>query len=239
MSDETLPPNRGFKNIPSEVYVFYTINTWTERKAIWNTIRCFLDTFTADDPVALIVKTTAKDFTRSRFDFFLNSTRRAVRKLKRGYGKPARIHLITQALPDKEMLHLHARGDCYISLCRSEGWGMGAFDAAGFGKPIIMTGFGGQLDYLAADSSFLVDYHMIPVKDRAGKGSYSTDQNWAEPDIAHASRLMKLVFDDQKTAQKKGLQLGGEIKRRFSRASISEEMIRCIINHKPTNAGIS
>lgn len=231
ISEETLPIARNSLDIPEEDYVFYTINTWTERKAIWNTITCFLDTFERDDPVTLVVKTSAKDFTRVRFRKFCSSTRWAVKRLNRGRKKPAKIHLIAEDLTDEDILHLHARGDCYVSLCHSEGWGMGAFDAAGFGKPIIMTGFGGQLDYLPPDLSFLVDYRMIPVQDEAGKGSYSPDQNWAEPDIAQASRFMKLAFQDPKTAQHKGTQLGNKIRCRFGGTTVAEAMIGCITNH--------
>ena len=31
---------------------------------------------------------------------------------------------------------------------RAEGWGLGAFEAAQLGKPVIMTGYGGQRDFL-------------------------------------------------------------------------------------------
>ena len=37
---------------------------------------------------------------------------------------------------------IHAIGDCYVSLTHGEGWGMGAFDAATLGKPVLITGWG-------------------------------------------------------------------------------------------------
>ena len=126
----------------SEKYTFYTIGTWTVRKTIWNTIKCYLDTFTANDPVILKIKTTKKNFTNVKFKRFFWSTKKTLNKIIKNYPNPAEISLILADLKDEEMLKLHQSGDCYISLVRSEGWGLGAFDAAGSGKPVIITGFG-------------------------------------------------------------------------------------------------
>ncbi|MEW5804036.1 MAG: glycosyltransferase, partial [bacterium] len=157
--EEKEPIKGGFPwDIPPSDYMFYTIGVWTERKAVWNVVRCYLDTFTAHDPTLLVIKTTGKDLTRRFFRKWLGSTKYAVSKIIRRYRSPARIMLIDNEISDQDILRLHYRGDCYISLCRSEGWGLGAFDAAGYGKPVIMTGFGGQLDYLHRDLAFLVDY---------------------------------------------------------------------------------
>jgi short subunit fatty acids transporter len=40
-------------------------------------------------------------------------------------------------LTDGEMLALHEVGDCFISLARAEGWGLGAFEAASLGNPVL------------------------------------------------------------------------------------------------------
>ena len=81
---------------------------------------------------------------------------------------PAPVRLVTRDLADAEVEALHARGDCYVSLCRSEGWGIPPFDAAARGTPVVITGFGGHLAYLDADSAYLVDYDLVPVDDPFG-----------------------------------------------------------------------
>ncbi len=234
LSEDILPARQDVLDIPAGIFLFYTINTWTERKALWHTIRCFLDTFTSSDPVGLLIKTTPTDFTRVRLKKFFSSTRWALRRQTVRYRKPAAIYFITENLADEEILQIHARGDCYISLCRSEGWGLGAFDAAGFGKPVIMTGYGGHLDYLTPDLSFLVDYRLIPVQDEAGRQSYQGDQHWAEPDIVHASRLMRRVFDDRKTAERMGMNLKTQLHHRFNGMAVAGKMIECIKNFHAT-----
>ena len=101
----------------------------------------FMDT----EPAVLMVKTTKQDFTRSILGRFHARTETAVKRLVGRRKRPGRILLITDELDDDAMLALHAAGDCYVSLAHSEGWGIGAFDAARFGRPIIMTGYGGQM----------------------------------------------------------------------------------------------
>ena len=161
-------------------YVFYTINTWTHRKALPLTVAAFCEAFTASDPTTLVIKTTSRDFTATGLRRRLRPTSAgALRRLVRRFPRPPRVRLITDDLSDAQMRRLHRRGDCYVSLCRGEGWGIGAFDAATYGKPVVMTAFGGQLDYLAADHAYLVGSDLVPVTDPESALSYSPDQRWA------------------------------------------------------------
>ena len=56
LPDPRVPPAR-YPDI-GDRFVFYTIGTWTTRKAMADTVSAFLDAFTARDDVALVVKTT-------------------------------------------------------------------------------------------------------------------------------------------------------------------------------------
>ena len=211
--------------ITPEDYVFYTIGTWTARKAIWNTVYCYLKTFSASDRVVLIIKTSRRDFTRGRFSRIFMDTKSAVREITEAYPNPARILLINREISRREIQSLHRRGDCYISLCRSEGWGLGAFDAAARGKPVIITGFGGQLDYLPPEYSYLVNYRLVPVEDARARTSYTNDQHWAEPDLENASSLMHKVFEDRAGAKEKGQRLASYIHAAFDNEKTIERLI--------------
>ncbi len=231
MSNERPAEGCRFMDVSPDDYVFYTIGTWTVRKAIWHTIECYLNTFTGNDPTVLIVKTTRKDFTKLLFGRFRDRTWRLVNKMSRKRKKPARIKLVTEEITDGEILNLHGRGDCYVSLTRSEGWGLGAFDAASFGKPVIMTGFGGQLDYLPGEFAYLVDFDLIPVFDKLGKKSYSEDQTWAEPKLQHASQLMRNVFNNREEAKARGQALRKYIYKNYSETQVMRKLLSVISRH--------
>ena len=214
--------------IESNEYVFYTIGTWTARKAIWNTIRSYLDAFAAHDRTVLIIKTTRRDFTKRSLLGRFKETKTTAQEIVNRYPNPAKIRLVTEELDEEEILQLHSRGDCYVSLCRSEGWGLGAFDAAGFGKPVIITGFGGQTEYLPEDLTYFVDYEIVPVLDRMAKKSYSNNQNWSKPSISHASELMRYVFEHQTEAGTKGARLRKHIRKNFNELVVTKRLISAI-----------
>lgn len=209
-------------------FCFYTIDEWNSRKAIWRTIDSYLRAFTAGDRVALIVKTTRRDGTRGRWLGRLAGTRAALARTLSRYSRPARVILCTDELDERAMLQLHATGDCYVSLTRGEGWGMSAFDAAAYGRPVIMTGFGGQLDWLGADYPLLVDYQLAAVDSPTARRSYSPDQQWAEADPDHAARLMRQAFNGSVDPKVVGRSLQARVHARFSRATVTQRLLQAL-----------
>src|SRR5690606_26421535 len=124
-------------------FVFYTIGVWTERKSLWRTVEAFCQAFTSADAVTLVIKTTPRDQTvTGPLRYVRRSVESAVARVTRRYRRPPRIKVLTGVWSDGEIRALHLDGDCYVSLCRGEGWGLGAFDAATYGNPVVMTGFG-------------------------------------------------------------------------------------------------
>lgn len=229
-------------------FVFYLIETWTPRKAIWKTIRCYLDTFTQEDNALLVVKTseTSHSGTKlARFEKLANlytylraklkippwlrirrGTDRYTTDLTKEYGSPAPIRFITDELSDDQINDLHRSGDCYVSLCHGEGWGLGAFDAAAFGNGVIITGYGGQLDYLPPDLAYLVDYSMIPVRDESFPKDRFRDHRWAEPDMEQASKFMRHAYENRAEVGERGAALSRHIRTVFNEERITESFIR-------------
>jgi hypothetical protein len=194
-------------DLPPELVVFYTIARWDQRKEPAAVVRAFLRAFTADDPVALVVKTTP--FTQypppdrwGQTSNLRGTTMLQVARLLREYPRPPLVRVEIDEWSPSRLAGLHARGDCYVSLSHGEGWGLGAFDAAAYGNPIVMTGWGGQLAYLDADSAFLVEYDLEPVRHFEPR-SYSPDQQWAVPRPDHAVELLQAVANDVEAARRK------------------------------------
>ena len=63
-----------------------------------------------------------------------------------------------------------------------------------FGKPVIITGWGGQVECLGEKYPGLVRYKLIPVRGMEWIKAYLPTQNWADPDLEHAQELMKAVY---------------------------------------------
>ncbi len=209
----------------SEPFVFYTIADWTERKAPFKTVEAYLRAFCGADPVLLIVKTSHRDSRRpwpaGRSSLEPGTTAWSLGQQLAGHRDPPAIRLVTRPMSDREIEDLHAQSDCFVSLCRSEGWGLGSFDAAAHGNPVVTTGFGGQLDYLAG-SPYLVGFDLVPVVDPNGFPSYAPDQRWAEPDLDHAAALLRAVAGGRDQAAEGAKSLGEEIRHRYRPAAIAD-----------------
>ena len=53
---------------------------------------------------------------------------------------------------------LLARADCYVSLHRSEGFGLTLAESMALGTPVIATGYSGNTDFTTPHNSYLVDW---------------------------------------------------------------------------------
>lgn len=230
----TASPSRADAAIADDVFVFYTLGEWNERKAVFKTIEAYLRAFTRQDRVLLIVKTSHLDRRMAPSAGSGVSGRGtsawSLAKLLARHGDPPAVRLITRELTHDQISDLHRRGDCFVSLCRSEGWGLDAFDAAAHGNPVVITGFGGQLDYLAG-SPGLVDFELVPVDDPAGLPSYAPDQHWADPDIDHGAALLRSVHDDPRQAAAVASATAQDIRWRYRPAAIAAAFTAAVADH--------
>lgn len=114
--------------------------------------------------------------------------------------------------------------DTYVSLHRAEGLGLGLAESMYQGKPVIGTGYSGNLEFMNEANSALVDYSLVPIR----KEEYLYDDPgffWAEPDEGHAAHLMRRMVDDQPYRQGMALRGKNDIRERFSYAATAERML--------------
>ena len=77
---------------------------------------------------------------------------------------------------------------CYVSLHRAEGFGIAVAEAIKFGIPVIVSEYGGVLDFCNSDNSYLIGCRLKIIAN--GSYPYSHGLHWAEPDVAQAARSM-------------------------------------------------
>lgn len=108
-------------------------------------------------------------------------------------GRPD-ILLIDEYLDPADKDRLMASCDCYVSLHRSEGFGLTMAEAMVQGKPVVATGYSGNTDFLTAENSWPVPYELVPIGDDAHP--YAADGVWADPDTGRAAELLREVRDN-------------------------------------------
>jgi glycosyltransferase involved in cell wall biosynthesis len=111
------------------------------------------------------------------------------------------IHLVEETVSVEAKNAMIASCDCYVSLHRSEGLGLTMAEAMYFGRPVIATGYSGNLDFMTAENSYLVPQSAATIGPDAEP--YPPDGQWAEPDLNFAARVMRaIVADPEKAAIK-------------------------------------
>jgi len=201
-------------------FVFYTIGQWSVRKGVEDTIKTYLNTFNDNDKVCLIVKTFKSNYAEEEKQKIKNR----VNSLISQFQHPAKVVLITDECTDEEISAIHKTGSCYVSLCKSEGWGLGAFDAAGLGKSVIITGYGGPVDFLLQET---VKNELISVEGMEWIPWYNNTQKWGNPDLKHASELMLLAKENQNNDNCKSVlkQQSEKIQKEYSYSFITQKLI--------------
>jgi glycosyltransferase involved in cell wall biosynthesis len=214
-------------------FVFYTINAWDPRKALPRLLRAFVHAFSADDGVALVVKTGALGFGAPP-DYASEATlalaQAAVDAATDEVDRDApTICMLPYELTGRGVDLVHELGDAYVSLTHGEGWAIGMFDAATRGTPVIATGWGGHLDYLgdAWPGAVPWRYGAVPAWPPL-KPSYWPSQRWAVPDMPEAIRMMRGIVDDASGARAAAAAIAERIANRYAEPRVASELMAAL-----------
>ncbi len=63
-----------------------------------------------------------------------------------------------------ELIRLVNSIDCFVSLHKAEGWGLGIAEALSLGKKVIVTSYSGNLDFCTGLNVYSVNYSIEYLK---------------------------------------------------------------------------
>ena len=135
----------------------------------------------------------------------INGDKRPVESLRLREAVRGRsdIVLIDKYFTKLETSTLMSLADCYVSLHRSEGLGLTISEAMALARPVIATGYSGNLDFMNETNALIVP----GTRTRVGEGAegYSRTATWMEPNVAEAARYMRFVYENREEAKEMGL----------------------------------
>ena len=182
-----------------------------ERKNPFGTIAAFAEAFQPGSGAALVLKSIGAE-----------NDPVGRERIHEAVARHPHVHLLEGYLTAAQTHALIATADCFVSLHRAEGLGLGPAEAMARGKPVIATAYSGNLDYMTDENSYLVDYRLREVG--PGCWPYPPDARWADADIDHAARLMREVFDGRLAAHRRGELAASSIARTHSPAAAGASM---------------
>jgi hypothetical protein len=91
------------------------------------------------------------------------------------------IHEIGKFLDAYNYEKLLKEVDIYVSLHRSEGFGLGLLEAMNLGITTLATGYSGNLDFMNSDNSYLVDFDLELITNSRRSPYSQFGGSWAQP----------------------------------------------------------
>lgn len=185
----------------------YDLHSYSARKNPQGVLAAFRASGLAPGEAALVIKTHGAAGNEAD----LAALRAAVADL------PGTI-LLTDTLSRADLYRLQAACDCFVSLHRSEGFGLAVAECMYLGKPVIATGWSATAEYLDETNGCPVRHRLVTL-DR-NHGPYARGQTWAEPDVAHAGEWMRRLCADPALAARLGAAARRTIEEKFSPAAV-------------------
>ena len=183
---EPTPYSRHHVGLP-DGYVFlftFDFNSVLKRKNPLSTVHAYCNAFGPRDGAHLVLKSINGQ-----------RNRQALSELHYAIQNRPDIFLLDGYMSSAEVQAQIELSDCFVSLHRSEGYGLNLAAAMAAKRPVIATGYSGNLEFMPSDYPYLVDYNIVDVG--TGAYPYSPTAQWAEPSLDSASNMMRKTFDGQ------------------------------------------
>lgn len=188
-----------------ESFCFLFVGHWLkgdfsqDRKNIGGMVKTFLEAFkNKKNPPALILKTNRGN--SSLMDRV--QTKKTIQQIKDAIGgKLPNIYILNSDLTDWEVnaLYNHPKVKAHLSFTRGEGFGRPLLEATISGKPMVVSAWSGQVDFLNPEMVTLIGGGLQSVHESAADGKFLLKEaEWFQIDYNVAGGVMRDMFDNYK-----------------------------------------
>lgn len=227
-----------------ENFAFLFIGQWThgtlysDRKDIGNLIKTFCNAFKSLEPdqrPCLILKTGGATYSvPDRYDM-MNKINSVCKEI--GEDVP-NVYLLHGELNDSEMNALmnHEKVKCHISFTHGEGFGHPLLLQSLSGKPLIVSGWSGHLDFLNEKYTELLKGTLVNVPEKSANKWLLKESKWFDVSYSLAEEKMKNVFFGYKNGKylKNAELLRKENEEKFNLQKMDERFWQILDQYVPT-----
>jgi glycosyltransferase involved in cell wall biosynthesis len=208
-------------------------NLGQDRKDIGMAIKTFATVFQhtpKDKRPGLIVKTSSAGF--SVID--REATREKIENVVKAFGdKCPSIYLVHGDMEETDMSNLyhHPKVKAMVSFAKGEGYGRPMAEFTLTGKPIIASGWSGQLDFLPPEHSVLLEGSLTAVDESAADQFLMKEAQWFSVNYSTAANKMYDVYKNYDTYLKKSEGLRTNTLNNFTLDKMNDKFIEIMENY--------
>jgi glycosyltransferase involved in cell wall biosynthesis len=205
--------SRAQFGLPKDRFLFlmmYDMYSHQARKNPESVVQAFAKAFRNSDQVSLVIKVMNTDKHRQEYAPLHQMLREIPNAI-----------IVDRTLSRQEVYDLESVCDSFVSLHRSEGFGLGLAESMYLGKPVIGTNWSGNVDFMTWANSCPVDYELVEITQ--DHGPYKRGQYWAEPNIDHAAWYMRKLVEDQGYRDRIASAGQATIRRNYSSAAVGQQ----------------
>jgi glycosyltransferase involved in cell wall biosynthesis len=174
-------------------YKFLTVgNLGDKRKNTKTLVYAYLNTFTADDNVVLVLK--------SQPGHNNSDPTALVKFLSAGKENPAKVEVRHSDYTDEQIAELYASCDCYITTSHAEGFCQPILEACAYGMPIIAPQYGGYLEFAHHENFFGVTVATVDASESPVHCLYA---EWSDVNYKNLCEIMRQVYNNKLTSEGK------------------------------------
>lgn len=176
------------KTVPYKIktkakFKFLNISSGQYRKGIDVLLKAFYAEFKDDENVALVLKLFPNASTSKEINSIIIKNKDA----------KCTVELINDTgLSDGEQRSLYEQCDAAVYPTRGEGFGLVMAETLALKKPLITTGYSGQMDFCSEENSYLIDYKIIPSDSHLGINGAKL----AEPSGEDLQKKMRYLYEN-------------------------------------------
>lgn len=172
------------------------------RKGVDLLLNAFVETFSAQDDVCLVVKEfgAGKVYQTIEIGEWIDRYRAAHPEM------PEILHL-TEDLPPEQMPSLYTSCDCLVHPFRGEGFALPIAEAMACERTVLVTEYGPTLEYCDESNAYFIPAEEVPFKEKQIDSTLVTVDYpyWAEPDYDALKALLRHIYENPEEARQKAV----------------------------------